>query len=163
MLSVVDSGGPSQRVMVVRFPVQYPTEPVCGPGTLSLSKKKIYRAWASSESHKQTPLQHHQLESSFLPLLLYIRNQKRHQLVLHYKNSMESGTIVNGVNSRSRTPSLNVNSLSLTEYSSNPSPPSSSPRSKVKGIVPEEDLLPNGYPDVRLIPQLSSYANWPST
>jgi len=70
--------------------------------------------------------------------------------------TMNNGSEVNGVNSRSRTPSLNVNSLSLTEYSSNPSPPSSSPKSKVKGVVPEEDLLPTGYPDVSLICQLGN-------
>ena len=48
--------------------------------------------------------------------------------------------------SRPRTPSLNT--LSLTEYSSNPTPPSESPRSKVRGLIPDEFILPNGYPDV---------------
>ncbi|RDL31177.1 Threonine dehydratase [Venustampulla echinocandica] len=49
-----------------------------------------------------------------------------------------------------RTPSLS--SLSLTEYSTNPSPPSATPKSKTKGVIPEEFLLPNGYPDyLRLI------------
>ncbi|TAQ87662.1 hypothetical protein B7494_g4002, partial [Chlorociboria aeruginascens] len=62
---------------------------------------------------------------------------------------MENGVAVNGT-SRPRTPSLNT--LSLTEYSTNPSPPSSTPISKVKGVVPDEFLLPNGYPDyLRLI------------
>ena len=48
--------------------------------------------------------------------------------------------------SRPRTP--NLNTLSLTEYSSNPTPPSESPKSKVKGLIPDEFILPNGYPDV---------------
>jgi threonine dehydratase len=64
---------------------------------------------------------------------------------------MQNGGVVNGTaieNGRPRTPSLNT--LSLTEYSTNPSPPSESPRSKVKGVIPDEFILPNGYPDVSL-------------
>ncbi|KAG9240452.1 threonine dehydratase-like protein [Calycina marina] len=61
--------------------------------------------------------------------------------------NLVNGTHVDGVTSRTMTPNLNVDSLSLTEYSSNSSPPSSSPKSKIKGIVPEDDLLPTGYPD----------------
>jgi hypothetical protein len=52
-----------------------------------------------------------------------------------------------GTESRPRTP--NMNTLSLTEYSTNPSPPSQSPRSKIRGVIPDEFILPNGYPDVR--------------
>ncbi|KAK0113339.1 hypothetical protein ONS96_014204 [Cadophora gregata f. sp. sojae] len=62
---------------------------------------------------------------------------------------MENGVKVNGEtpnSSRPRTPSLN--SFSLTEYTTMPSPPSESPVSKIKGVVPEEFILPNGYPDV---------------
>ncbi|KAL2035798.1 hypothetical protein VTO58DRAFT_101716 [Aureobasidium pullulans] len=49
------------------------------------------------------------------------------------------------------TPKLN--SLSLTEYATNPSPPSHDPRQKaIDAGVPESFLLPNGYPDyLRLI------------
>ncbi|CAC9890640.1 unnamed protein product [Aureobasidium pullulans] len=49
------------------------------------------------------------------------------------------------------TPKLN--SLSLTEYATNPSPPSQDPRQKaIDAGVPESFLLPNGYPDyLRLI------------
>lgn len=58
---------------------------------------------------------------------------------------------VNGTKSatapRPRTPSFNA--LSLTEYATNASPPSGDPRSKIRGVIPEEFLLPNGYPDVR--------------
>jgi hypothetical protein len=71
---------------------------------------------------------------------------------------MVIGTIVNGdasINghstlngSRPRTPSLK--SLSLTEYSTNPSPPSNEPKNKIRGVVPDEFLLPTGYPDVCL-------------
>ncbi|KAI0178504.1 threonine dehydratase I [Hypoxylon sp. FL1284] len=57
----------------------------------------------------------------------------------------------NGVNGHvPRTPSLT--SLSLTEYSANPSPPSERQRERIQTIVPEEFILPNGHPDyLRLI------------
>lgn len=44
-----------------------------------------------------------------------------------------------------RTPKA---SLSLTEYTANPSPPSENPKSKAQDAIPEAFLLPNGYPDV---------------
>lgn len=56
----------------------------------------------------------------------------------------------NSHGSRPNTPTV-VNNLSMTEYSANPSPPRTtpgSPKSKVKSVVPEEFVLPNGYPDV---------------
>jgi threonine dehydratase len=78
---------------------------------------------------------------------------------------MENGVVVNGKgieNGRPRTPSLNT--LSLTEYSTNPSPPSESPRSKVKGVIPDEFILPNGYPDVGLSLLFQLISNiWNST
>jgi hypothetical protein len=81
------------------------------------------------------------LPSFFCPIFDYASLQKK----------MENG-IVNGngtANGRPRTPSLNA--LSLTEYSSNPSPPSAaSPKSKIRAVIPPEFVLPNGYPDVCL-------------
>ncbi|KAF7915065.1 uncharacterized protein EAE98_011388 [Botrytis deweyae] len=65
---------------------------------------------------------------------------------------MENGTGTNGERTPNhpRTPSLT--SFSLTEYSANPSPPSESTKSKVSSIIPQEFILPNGYPDyLRLI------------
>ncbi|KAB8290457.1 hypothetical protein EYC80_010888 [Monilinia laxa] len=64
---------------------------------------------------------------------------------------MENGVVTNGDSShRPRTPSLN--SFSLTEYTTKPSPPCDSPKSKVRSVVPQEFILPNGYPDyLRLI------------
>ncbi|KAF7926546.1 hypothetical protein EAE99_005741 [Botrytis elliptica] len=65
---------------------------------------------------------------------------------------MENGTETNGERTPNhpRTPSLT--SFSLTEYSANPSPPSESTKSKVSSIIPQEFILPNGYPDyLRLI------------
>ncbi|KAF7856281.1 hypothetical protein EAF04_009809 [Stromatinia cepivora] len=65
---------------------------------------------------------------------------------------MENGVVTNGEtsSSRPRTPSLNA--FSLTEYTTNPSPPCESPKSKVRSVVPQEFILPNGYPDyLRLI------------
>lgn len=48
--------------------------------------------------------------------------------------------------SRPETP---AGTMSLTEYSVNPStPPSEQAQSRMKQLVPEEFLLPNGYPDV---------------
>jgi threonine dehydratase len=64
---------------------------------------------------------------------------------------MENGVVVNGngvKNGRPRTPSLNT--LSLTEYSTNPSPPSEIPRNKIKGVIPDEFIASNGYPDASL-------------
>lgn len=62
-------------------------------------------------------------------------------------NGTDNGTD-NGVNGHvPRTPSLS--GLSLTEYSANPSPPSERKQDKIRQIVPEEYILPNGHPDVR--------------
>ena len=47
-------------------------------------------------------------------------------------------------------------SLALTEYSANPSPPSSTPGERAhKAGVPEDLLLPNGFPDVSLYELIS--------
>ncbi|KAH8816407.1 threonine dehydratase-like protein [Xylogone sp. PMI_703] len=62
---------------------------------------------------------------------------------------MENRVAING-SSRPMTPSHST--LSLTEYTANPSPPSEDLRSKVSSSVPREFILPNGYPDyLRLI------------
>lgn len=82
---------------------------------------------------------------------------------------MTNGTAnANGVNGddehRPQTPPTQqqnpVNSglngaMSLTEYSANPSTPAEVKRNRIKAIVPEEYLLPNGFPDVRLSLSLS--------
>ncbi|GAB7338279.1 hypothetical protein MBLNU457_4598t1 [Dothideomycetes sp. NU457] len=58
--------------------------------------------------------------------------------------------VTNGV---STPPTPSKNTLSLTEYSAEPSPPTDDPRQKaLKAGVPEHLLLPTGYPDyLRLI------------
>ncbi|KAI9682056.1 MAG: hypothetical protein M1817_000110 [Caeruleum heppii] len=49
-----------------------------------------------------------------------------------------------------QTPKLN--GLSLTEYSTNPSPPSRDTGARARALIPESYLLPNGFPDyLRLI------------
>lgn len=48
-------------------------------------------------------------------------------------------------------------SLSLTEYTANPSPPSESTKERNEYVIPEAFLLPNGYPDV-MSPLLRSVA-----
>lgn len=40
--------------------------------------------------------------------------------------------------------------MALTEYSINPSPASEEKRAKLRQAVPEDLLLPNGFPDVRI-------------
>lgn len=47
--------------------------------------------------------------------------------------------------SRPETP---TGGMALTEYSANPSPPSEEKRARIREVVPEDLLLPNGYPDV---------------
>ena len=55
------------------------------------------------------------------------------------------------------TPRPSHASLSLTEYSANPSPPSSTPKDKTEHAgVPAEFLLPSGYPDVSPLLGVSS-------
>jgi hypothetical protein len=46
------------------------------------------------------------------------------------------------------TPQQHYGGFSLTEYSAQPSPPSSKPKTE-EAKVPKEFLLPSGYPDVR--------------
>lgn len=63
---------------------------------------------------------------------------------------MTNGTL-NGVNGdhapRPRTPQ--PSGMSLTEYSANPSTPPEEKRNRIKTVVPEDYLLPDGNPDVR--------------
>ncbi|CAJ2500152.1 Uu.00g030050.m01.CDS01 [Anthostomella pinea] len=62
---------------------------------------------------------------------------------------MANGT-PNGVNGNGHTPRTpSLTGLSLTEYSANPSPPSEDKQARIRSIVPEHFLLPNGHPDVR--------------
>jgi threonine dehydratase len=42
--------------------------------------------------------------------------------------------------------------MALTEYTMNFSTPSAEKRANIKKIVPDEYLLPNGFPDVSLPP-----------
>ncbi len=57
---------------------------------------------------------------------------------------------VNGVNGTHRpvTPPNKTGIMSLTEYSANPQTPSPEKREKIRSVVPEDFLLPDGYPDV---------------
>ncbi|KZL85115.1 threonine ammonia- biosynthetic [Colletotrichum incanum] len=71
---------------------------------------------------------------------------------------MTNGTL-NGVNGdhppRPRTPQ--PQGMSLTEYSANPSTPPEERRSRIKGVVPDDFLLPDGHPDyLRLIAAATS-------
>lgn len=49
----------------------------------------------------------------------------------------------------SRRPHTPQGSMALTDYSVNPSTPSAEKRQRIRDLVPEDYLLPNGHPDVR--------------
>jgi hypothetical protein len=51
-----------------------------------------------------------------------------------------------------RRPETPAGRMALTDYSINPSPSSEAKTAKLRSAVPEDLLLPNGYPDVRLYP-----------
>ncbi|KAF4462254.1 threonine ammonia-lyase biosynthetic, partial [Fusarium albosuccineum] len=62
----------------------------------------------------------------------------------------------NGTNGDAR-PHTPTTGMALTEYSANPSTPSEEKRARIKEMVPEEYLLPTGYPDyLRLIASATS-------
>lgn len=56
--------------------------------------------------------------------------------------------------SGSQRPHTPTGSMALTDYSINPSTPSEEKRQRIRDIVPEDFLLPNGHPDVSLIAML---------
>lgn len=62
---------------------------------------------------------------------------------------MDENSTPNGTHTP-QTPKLNT--LSLTEYTANPSPPSRTNSSTALAKIPEAFLLPNGFPDVRVEP-----------
>lgn len=65
-------------------------------------------------------------------------------------NGAVNGT-ANGTNGESSRPQTPMTGMALTEYSANPSTPSAERQARIKEIVPEEYLLPTGYPDVSCI------------
>jgi threonine dehydratase len=68
-------------------------------------------------------------------------------VVVNRENGASTPNGSSGTNGHiQRTPS--VTTLSLTEYSAQPSPPSEERSSRINKIVPDEFLLPNGHPDV---------------
>jgi threonine dehydratase len=69
--------------------------------------------------------------------------------------------VVNGTNGQHR-PQTPTTNMALTEYSINPSTPSPEKRARIKQIVPDEYLLPTGYPDVSNISRLD-VADWEET
>lgn len=59
--------------------------------------------------------------------------------------------LTNGVNGTQRPSTPPTHSgMSLTEYSANPQTPSPEKRERVKSVLPEDFLLPDGTPDVRI-------------
>lgn len=63
--------------------------------------------------------------------------------------STANGT-ANGVNGHSTDrPETPTGSMALTEYTINTVTPSAQKRAHIKKVVPEDYLLPSGYPDVR--------------
>lgn len=45
-------------------------------------------------------------------------------------------------------PTTPMSSMALTEYSANPSTPPSEARARIRKVVPDDYLLPDGFPDV---------------
>jgi len=66
---------------------------------------------------------------------------------------MDDGPLTNGIRTPQTPPPKHHHSLSLTEYAANPTPPSERAiRSAAISQIPEDCILPNGYPDyLRLI------------
>lgn len=61
---------------------------------------------------------------------------------------MAEGVVTNGTHPP-ETPKKSHANLALTEYTATATPPCSTPREKVEHAgVPQEYLLPTGYPDV---------------
>lgn len=66
------------------------------------------------------------------------------------RSSTPENPPTNGLYSGVQTPRTPLSSgLSLTEYTANPSPPSKDAKQKAQQAVPDDFLLPNGYPDVQ--------------
>ena len=65
--------------------------------------------------------------------------------------AFEQNGVVNGINGTQRpsTPP-NRTGMALTEYSANPQTPSPEKADRVKSVLPEDLLLPDGTPDVRI-------------
>ena len=57
---------------------------------------------------------------------------------------------VNGANGTQRPSTPSRPGMSLTEYSANPQTPSPEKRDRVKSVLPDDLLLPDGTPDVRI-------------
>ena len=69
----------------------------------------------------------------------------------------------NGVNGHDAPrPETPTGSMALTEYTMNISTPSAQKRANIRKIVPEEYLLPNGYPDVSHYASVQNLAPGPN-
>lgn len=68
--------------------------------------------------------------------------------------NMEARSRTNTYANGSRRPRTPTGSMALTDYSVNPSTPSAEKRQRIRDIVPEDFLLPNGHPDVCATPLL---------
>jgi threonine dehydratase len=67
--------------------------------------------------------------------------------------------VVNGAHGNDRPHTPSNTDMALTEYSVHPKTPSEEKRARIKKVIPEDYLLPNGYPDVRLTPTYYSDPN----
>ncbi|KAJ3473697.1 hypothetical protein NLG97_g10176 [Lecanicillium saksenae] len=74
-------------------------------------------------------------------------------------NGTHAETNGNGIAHRPKTPTTSA--MALTEYSVCPSPPSETAQARIKQIVPDEFLLPDGYPDScwNLNPPLTDFSS----
>lgn len=66
------------------------------------------------------------------------------------KTPENSNGASNGVNGHRGLETPAPSGMSLTEYSTTPSTPPDERQLRIRSIVPNDFLLPNGYPDVRI-------------
>ena len=95
-----------------------------------------------------TPYQHW-LDGSELSIFFVMTGPDSVPVDTVLANGVKDSNSVNG--HRPHTPSMS--GLSLTEYSANPTPPSPQSedhQARIRSIIPEEFILPNGHPDVRI-------------
>ncbi|KAG6064180.1 hypothetical protein E4U32_000470 [Claviceps aff. humidiphila group G2b] len=73
------------------------------------------------------------------------------------ENGESANGIVHEVDNDQPRPETPAGRMALTDYSINPSPPSENRRSKIRDAIPEDLLLPDGYPDyLRMIASATS-------
>lgn len=125
----------------------------CHPEPQAFSLITLGMYLTSEEALKKKtalPNHHLQIAISFLRSTLCPwppTRARSHNMPSLLENAESTNGIVHEVDDQPR-PETPVGRMALTDYSINPSPPSENSRSKVRDAIPEDLLLPDGYPDV---------------